>query len=163
MAPSIYGRVVKNARGCPLQTTSQFCYIHAIHVAPLALAPTSVFPLTSAFFSCPSFPASDFAALLALKDCSKSAIISSMCSFPTLILMRSSVTPLSVFSSSLSCSCVVVQGCIARVLESPTLSVFVSSLSSRPIRQGSSLSQIGYQLESINDLTPRRLTTLDPE
>ena len=35
--------------------------------------------------------------------------------------MRSSVTPESMRSDSESCSCVVVQGWMARVLESPTL------------------------------------------
>lgn len=45
-----------------------------------------------------------------LKDCSKSAMMSSMCSVPTEMRMRSSLTPELVFSSSESCSWVVVQG-----------------------------------------------------
>lgn len=44
-----------------------------------------------------------------------------MCSVPTEMRIKSSVTPLLIRSSSDSCSCVVVQGWIARVLESPTL------------------------------------------
>jgi hypothetical protein len=50
------------------------------------------------------------AALAALKDCSKSAMMSSMCSVPTEIRMASSVTPEAIRSSSDSCSCVVDQG-----------------------------------------------------
>jgi hypothetical protein len=91
--------------------------IHA-QVAPDKVASLSVFPVFSAFdsspFSCGLV--ADF-----LKDWSKSAIMSSICSVPTEIRMRSSVTPLLVRSSSLSCSWVVVHGWIASVLESPTL------------------------------------------
>lgn len=59
--------------------------------------------------------------LIARKDCSKSAIMSSMCSVPTEIRIASSVTPESKRSWSVSCSWVVDQGWIAKVLESPTL------------------------------------------
>ena len=45
-----------------------------------------------------------------LNDCSKSAMMSSMCSVPTEMRMRSSVAPDEAFSSSESCSCVVDQG-----------------------------------------------------
>lgn len=77
-----------------------------------------------------STPASPGFVSACLNDCSKSAMMSSMCSVPTEIRMRSymkvsalttrrrsvpvqeltSVTPLLTFSSSLSCSCVVVHG-----------------------------------------------------
>ena len=62
-----------------------------------------------------------FTALDALKDCSKSAMMSSMCSVPTEIRIASSATPESRRSCLLSCWCVVDQGWMARVLESPTL------------------------------------------
>ena len=88
-------------------------------VAPPIFTSAFVLPLSTILCSF-AFP-SGFDALLAAKDCSKSAMMSLMCSVPTEIRIRSSVTPLFAFSSSLSCSCVVVQGWIARVLESPTL------------------------------------------
>jgi len=72
-------------------------YIHS-YVEPPSLASPFMLPLNAIFSSCPSCFASGFAALLAAKDCSKSAMISSMCSVPTEILIRSSVTPLSFFS-----------------------------------------------------------------
>ena len=79
-------------------------------------------PVFSAF--CVSAVASGFAAALALKDCSKSLIISSICSMPTDMRIRSywiaksalqqdlckgvvartCVTPLSSFSDSFNCS-----------------------------------------------------------
>lgn len=100
----------------PLQYLSE--QIHSKdQVAPLSLASPSVFPVAPAFCGLPP----DLAASLAWKLCSKSWMMSSMCSIPTDTRMRSSVTPESIFSWSLSCSCVVVQGWIARVLASPTL------------------------------------------
>ena len=94
-------------------------HLFRFQVAPPSFASPFVSPLSTMLCSLPF--ASGFDALLVAKDCSKSAMMSSMCSVPTEIRMRSSVTPLFVFSSSLSCSWVVVQGWIARVLESPTL------------------------------------------
>ena len=73
-----------------------FSDISIPHVAPLNLASPLVLPLTSPFSPFSSRFGST--ALLAAKDCSKSAIMSSMCSIPTEIRIRSSVTPLSVFS-----------------------------------------------------------------
>jgi hypothetical protein len=93
--------------------------VSRLYVAPPSFAGASLDPFSSLFSGCA--PASGFTALAAAKDCSKSWMISSMCSVPTEMRIRSSVTPLSVFSCSLSCSCVVVHGWMARVLESPTL------------------------------------------
>lgn len=90
-----------------------------IQVAPLNLASPSVVPFSVAFSGVAL--ALDFDAELALKDCSKSWIMSSMCSIPTDMRIMSSVTPESVFSWSDSCSCVVDQGWMANVLASPTL------------------------------------------
>lgn len=105
-----------------MRRTDEDCYPTFpphFQVAPLSFASPSVLPLTSTFVS--SAGASGLEAALAANDCSKSAMMSSMCSVPTEMRMRSSVTPLSSFSWSLSCSCVVVHGWIASVFESPTL------------------------------------------
>ncbi|KAL7359630.1 hypothetical protein ACKS0A_10230 [Histoplasma ohiense] len=51
-------------------------------------------------------------------------MISSICSVPTEKRMASSVTPDAMRSSSLSCSCVVDHGWMARDLQSPTLARF---------------------------------------
>lgn len=88
-------------------------------VAPLSLASPSVVPVFSAFSGCPSPLV--LVASLTLKLWSKSWMMSSMCSMPTEMRIRSSVTPESIFSWSLSCSWVVVQGWMASVLASPTL------------------------------------------
>jgi hypothetical protein len=98
-----------------------------LHVAPDSEAEGSSPPVFSAFSGSPF--SSGFVAAF-LNDCSKSAMISSMCSVPTEIRIRScilyqqtsnndnmsisivhtSVTPELIFSSSLNCSCVVVHG-----------------------------------------------------
>jgi len=57
----------------------------------------------------------------AAKLCSKSWMMSSMCSIPTEMRIMSSVTPESSRSWSESCSCVVDHGWMARVFASPTL------------------------------------------
>lgn len=88
-------------------------------VAPLRLAAVSDPPDCSAF-SGTDFP-SGFAASLAAKLCSKSWIISSICSIPTEIRIISSVTPESSRSCSDSCSWVVDHGWMASVFASPTL------------------------------------------
>ena len=117
-----YNRTPTSPSPSPSHTTPPSPIPHPpIYVAPAIPASPFVPPLTSTFFSCSSPFASGFAAWLALKLCSKSAMISSMCSVPTEMRMRSSVTPESMRSDSESCSWVVVQGWMARVLESPTL------------------------------------------
>lgn len=88
------------------------------YVAPESAPSPFVLPLFSAFSG---LPLDSGLVAEALKDCSKSAMMSSMCSVPTEMRMRSSVTPLSIRSCSFSCSWVVVHGWMARVLESPTL------------------------------------------
>lgn len=80
---------------------------------------TAIYICRSGFWFKIYWPA--FTALDALKDCSKSAMMSSMCSVPTEIRIASSATPESRRSWLLSCWCVVDQGWMARVLESPTL------------------------------------------
>jgi hypothetical protein len=67
---------------------TEFTEIHnsSPHVAPAMSAPTFVLPLFSAFAGSPS--CSGFVAD-ALNDCSKSAMMSLMCSVPTDIRMRS--------------------------------------------------------------------------
>jgi hypothetical protein len=95
------------------------------YVDPDSEAAPSASPVFSALAGSPF--SSGFVADFS-NDCSKSLIISSMCSVPTLILIKSSVTPEFSFSSSFSCSWVVLQGWIARVLESPTL---ISMLANR--------------------------------
>ena len=56
----------------------------------------------------------------------KSALMSSMCSSPTLTRMRSGVTPDAICSTSVSCWCVVTLGAMTRVLASPTLACAAS-------------------------------------
>lgn len=109
---------------CAVKATSRFLVsystlVERFQVAPLSAASPLAFEANSLFSSLDF--ASGCAALLAENDCSKSRMISSICSVPTDIRIRSSVTPLSAFSSWLSCSWVVLQGWIASVLESPTL------------------------------------------
>jgi hypothetical protein len=76
-------------------------------IAPGSLASPSVSPVSLALLGMPfsSGLVADFA-----NDCTKSAMMSSMCSVPTEIRIKSSVTPLLMRSSSESCSCVVVHG-----------------------------------------------------
>ncbi len=54
------------------------------------------------------------------KACARSAIISSICSIPTDSLTVDSVICCSASSSALICECVVVAGCITRLLTSAT-------------------------------------------
>ena len=143
-----------------LCTTSQICVFETKpQVAPLRPASPD-FPSASAFEASPPLV---FAALLFLNDCSKSWMISSICSYPTEMRIRSSVTPESSLSCSLNCSCVVFQGWIASVLPSPTLhrgSVCGPSVSNPRIYL---LGQIRDQVKVIHDLTASGASAFDTE
>lgn len=128
------------------------------YVDPDSEAAPSVSPVFSALAVSPF--SSGFVADFA-KDCSKSFMISSMCSVPTLMRIRSSDTPEFCFSSSLSCSWVVLQGWIARVLESPTLSRTVSKGRRESVVWGNLLCQVGDELEVIHNLASCGTSTLD--
>jgi hypothetical protein len=87
--------------------TSRVHHLAHFYVDPDSEAAPSASPVFSALAVSPF--SSGFVADFS-NDCSKSLMISSMCSVPTLILIKSSVTPEFSFSSSLSCSWVVLQG-----------------------------------------------------
>ena len=116
-----------------------------------------------------------------LNDCSKSPMISSMCSVPTDILMRSynnismlharlissirtSVTPLLIFSSSLSCSCVVLVKRLAHVLKRKLLSEYdlLPRMDGKRFRV-TNVCKVGDELEIVNDLATSSATSLYAE
>jgi len=136
-------------------------YSATFYVDPDSEAAPSASPVFSALAGSPSsfgFVA-DFS-----NDCSKSLIISSMCSVPTLILIRSSVTPEFSFSSSFSCSWVVLQGWMASVLESPTLLLILANrVLMKENMERDLLRQVGDQLEVVDDLASRGTSTLHSE
>lgn len=131
------------------------------HVDPAKVASPLALESTSAFSALLS--PSAFDALLAANDCSKSWMISSICSVPTEIRMRSSVTPESFFSSSLSCSCVVLHGWMAKVLESPTLRDDQPSIRrcSWVKKRNRLLGKVGNQLKIVHNLAACLATSLD--
>lgn len=84
-----------------------------------------------------------------------------MYSVPTEMRIPSSLTPESRRSCSVSCSWVVDQGWIARVLESPTLQCVSKMFSKESEWELVILGNVGDQLEVINDLSTSGSAALD--